>query len=147
MVMDEGEQSLPASLPPDTQLAQQEEEEGVYSPTQNLPLVRHSLNTDLSGSSENVDDRCLSRACQLSDAVHQLRTQIDRHGGLEMSVGSVEDEPSPWEPLMRRLIYYLTPILKQRLDESRDPRGRRGRERGGEAGRGRRGGAGKLEKA
>ena len=54
---------LSALFPPDTQLAQKEEEEGVYSPTQNLPLVRHYLKTDQSGTSENVDD-----ACQLSDA-------------------------------------------------------------------------------
>ena len=129
---------LPGSLPPDTQLAQQEEEEGVYSPTQNFPLVRHYLNTDLSGSSENVDDRCVSRACQLSDAVHQLRTQMDRHGGFEMNVGSEDEsdiseittsdlsgceiEPSPWEPRVRVLITRLIPILKQHLDESCEPR-------------------------
>eukprot|EP00800_Vazella_pourtalesii_P018572 TRINITY_DN6035_c0_g1_i2.p1 TRINITY_DN6035_c0_g1~~TRINITY_DN6035_c0_g1_i2.p1 ORF type:complete len:125 (-),score=20.40 TRINITY_DN6035_c0_g1_i2:10-384(-) len=82
---------------------------------------------------------CVSRGCQLSDAMHQQRTQIDRYDGLEMSVGSVEDEsdiskittsnlngceiePSPWEPLMHRLIYYLIPIQQQHLDENRDPR-------------------------
>ena len=62
------------------QLAQPEEEEDVYSPRQILPLARHYLNTDLSGSSENVDDTCVSRGCQLSDAVHQQLTQISGHG-------------------------------------------------------------------
>ena len=39
-----------------------------------------------------------------------------------MSVGSVEDEPSPCHPLMRRLTCYLIPILQRHLDENRDPR-------------------------
>ena len=60
-------------------------------------------------------------------------------GGLEMSVGSVEDEsdiskittsnlslceiePSPWEPLKGRFIYYLIPIMQQHRDVNRDPR-------------------------
>ena len=62
------------------QLAQQEDEEDVYFPTQNLPLARHYLSTDLSGSSENVDNACDSRGCQLSDVVHQQLTQISGHG-------------------------------------------------------------------
>ena len=127
---------LPASLPLDMQLAQQEEEEDVYSPRQNLPLARHYLSTDLSGSSENVDDACVSRGRQLSDAVHQQLTQISGHGGLEMSVedesniskfttsdlSGCEIELSPWEPLKRRLICYLIPIMQQHQDENRDPR-------------------------
>ena len=131
---------LPGSILPETQLVQQEDqEEGVYSPTQNFPLVRHYLNTNLSGSSENVDERCISRACQLSEAVHQLRSQIDGHGDLGLSGGIIEDEsdiseittsdlsgcdiePSPWEPRVRVLITRLIPILKQHLDERCEPR-------------------------
>ena len=131
---------LPGSILPETQLVQQEDqEEGVYSPTQNFPLVRHYLNTNLSGSNENVDERCISRACQLSEAVHQLRSQFDGHGDLGLSGGIIEDEsdiseittsdlsgcdiePSPWEPRVRVLITRLIPILKQHLDERCEPR-------------------------
>ena len=114
--------SLP--LPPlDMQLAQPEEEEDVYSPRQILPLARHYLNTDLSGSSENVDDTCVSRGCQLSDAVHQQLTQISGHGFSKITTSGLsrcEIEPSPCNPLMRRLTCYLIPILQQHLDENRD---------------------------
>ena len=82
--------SLPAPpLPflPDTQLVQDED---VYSPTQNFPLVQHYLNTDLSDSSKNVDDRCVSRECQLPEAVQQLHTQADRHCGFGGSVESID---------------------------------------------------------
>ena len=37
-----------------------------------------------------------------------------------MSVGSVEDELSPCNPLMRRLTSYLIPILQRHLDENCD---------------------------
>ena len=97
------------------QLAYPIEEEDVYSPIQNLPPARHYLQTDLSGSSENVNV-----ACQLSEAVHQQFTQTSGHDGLDMSIGSVEDELSPCNPLMRRLTSYLLPILRQHLDENRD---------------------------
>ena len=97
--------SLPPSLPPDMQLAHPEEEEYVYSSTQNLPLARHYLQTDLSGSSENVDLACVSGGCQLSDAVHQQFTHTSA---------------SPCNPMMRRLTSYLLPILRQHLEDNSD---------------------------
>ena len=44
-------------------------EEDVYSPTQNFPLARHYLDTNISGSSGNAAaERCVSRGyCHQSD--------------------------------------------------------------------------------
>ena len=114
---------LPSTFLPDTQL---EQEEDVYSPTQNFPLVQHYLNTDLSGSSENVDDRCVSRACQLSEVVQQFHTQADIHGGFGGSVESIDEsdisdydlsrskvETAECWTWTRRLVIHITQFLKQ----------------------------------
>ena len=84
---------LPGTILPDTQLVQEED-------------VQHNLNTDLSGSSENVDDRCVCHVCQLSEEVQQLYTQADIHGGFGGSVETIDESDiseittseSEWSP-------------------------------------------------
>ena len=84
-------------------------EEGVYSPTQNFPLARHYLGTNISGSSGNAAaESCDSRGYYLlSDSAGH---QWDYIGVF------------PWEQLMRVLGTRLIPLRKEYLDRTCEPR-------------------------
>ena len=113
---------LPGTILPDTQLVQEED-------------VQHYLNTDLSGSSENVNDRCVSHVCQLSEDVQQLCTQTDIHGGFGGSVETIDEsdisdsdlsgckiETTELWARTRRLVKYISSYLIQLQYESCEPK-------------------------
>ena len=97
----------------------------VYSPTQNLPLSRHYLDTNLSGSS---GDRCIFR-----DAVGypQLsRLPFGRQNGgseisdkftSDLSRGEFPSVVSPWEQQVRVLVIRLIPLLRKHLEPRCEP--------------------------
>ena len=110
--------------------ARQESPEGVYSPTQNFPLSRHYLDTNLSDSSgPAAGERCLSRGyCRHSATVGQPGCR-GQEGGSDISEITTSDLScdefacvSPWEQQVRVLVTRLIPLLKEHLELSCSPR-------------------------
>ena len=106
-------------------------EEGVYSPTQNFPLARHYLDTNISGSSGNAAaERCVSRGyCHLSDPAGHQRGYSGQEGGRDISEITTSDLSgteyvgvSPWEQQVRVLVTRFIPLLKEHLDQACEPR-------------------------
>ena len=97
-------------------------ENPVHSPTQNFPLARHYLNTDLSGSSENVGDRCPSRSFQwaqgLQKRLEEAQSEMSELTDSELS----SPRASPWDQQVRELVTRLIPVLKDNLDQECDPK-------------------------
>ena len=106
-------------------------EEGVYSPTQNFPLARHYLDTNISGSSGNAAaERCVSRGyCHQSEPAGHQRGYTGQEGGSDISEITTSELSfseyvcvSPWEQQVRILVTRLIPLLKEHLDRTCDPR-------------------------
>ena len=102
-------------------------EEGVYSPTQNLPLARHYLDTNISGSSGNAaSESCVPRGhCHLPDPAGHQRGYSGQEGGRdisEMTTSELYVGVSPWEQQMRVLMTRLLPLLKEHSDRTCEPR-------------------------
>ena len=106
-------------------------EEGVYSPTQNFPLARHYLDTNISGPSGNAAaESCDSRGyCHQSELVGYQRGYSGQEGGSDISEMTTSDlsKPeyvgvSPWEQQVHVLVSRLIPLLKDNLNQACEPR-------------------------
>ncbi|KAI6646087.1 Pericentriolar material 1 protein isoform X2 [Oopsacas minuta] len=70
-------------------------QESVYSPSQNVHLRHYYLNSNLSGSSENVDERSVSRAYQVSEALDSIHSLVDKPDDFEaIQIGVCDEDES-----------------------------------------------------
>ena len=109
--------------PPEEQGGTEEGREAVYSPTQNFPLSRHYLDTNLSGSS---GDRCLSRGypqlSRLPFGRQEGGSEISEISTSDLSGGEFPSVVSPWEQQVRVLVTRLIPLLREHLERRCEPR-------------------------
>ncbi|KAI6649568.1 hypothetical protein LOD99_6734 [Oopsacas minuta] len=86
----------PFSFIPCTQVSERlqvaRRQESVYSPSQNVPLRHYYLNSNLSGSSEKVDERSVSRAYQVSEALDYTHSLVDKPDDFKATQIGVCDE-------------------------------------------------------
>ncbi|KAI6661296.1 hypothetical protein LOD99_10074 [Oopsacas minuta] len=131
----------PSSFIPSTQVSERlqvaRRQETVYSPTKNFPL-RHCPNTNLFGSSENVDERSVSQAYQVSEAVDYIHPLVGKpedfeaihiavSGEDESDISEVtshlsEGDVSPWNKRFHEVENYIIAFLYKHNDESFKPR-------------------------